>query len=353
VQMLDRSALDVGAVAAVFVPPPGSRTIPPLVGDPLKYAEADLASRGYPPRPDPVATPDAYARWLARVSKTTTLIDSPTVSVPDIVPGTFATTNWSGADIHNSVGTKYNLASGEFQVPNIESHGWEQSVVEEETVSWVGLDGCGQSSTDLMQSGVDQYVWISNTANPPNYAPVAVAYNAWAAWIGTPSPYRAIPSSAYPVYVGDYTTVTVWVGNSQGVSSLTGGFMWFDIYDDQQDFDYRQCIGPSSSCTYNTSSPTFVGDCAEWIEERPGHGSSCQPNGTNCSHYDLANFGSVIFSYPYARGSDRLSHDVSTDPYDVFWIYPNYPSGNELAGATVSVPPNGISVTSTWDNYHP
>src|SRR5207237_5737686 len=171
----------------------------------------------------------------------------PTISVPDRIPATRATSNWSGADIHNAAGAKYYRASGEFVVPNIESHGWEQAVVEEEAMSWVGLDGCGQSSTDLMQAGVDQYVWNSNTAHPPNYAPVAVAYNAWAAWIGTPSPYRLIPSTSYPVYLGDYTTVTVWQGDSQGVTNLaggSGGFLWFDIYDDQQDFEYRQCIGP-------------------------------------------------------------------------------------------------------------
>jgi hypothetical protein len=63
---------------------------PALSGDPLSYASADLLRWGYGVRPDPVANPDGYARWLAAATmpmrKHRRVLESGTTRVPPPSP---------------------------------------------------------------------------------------------------------------------------------------------------------------------------------------------------------------------------------------------------------------------------
>jgi hypothetical protein len=63
-QQIDFSS-DVAATDDALLNP--GRPRPALAGDPMSYTNAQQA--GYPSRPDPQRTPDAYARWLQRVSR--------------------------------------------------------------------------------------------------------------------------------------------------------------------------------------------------------------------------------------------------------------------------------------------
>ena len=55
----DAAALAQRQLARVHSGGPGKKIRPPLAGNPMQISQSELASLGYPPRPDPQTTPDA------------------------------------------------------------------------------------------------------------------------------------------------------------------------------------------------------------------------------------------------------------------------------------------------------
>jgi hypothetical protein len=59
-------------------------TIPALVDDPRHLTNAELVSRGYPPRPGPGAAPARHERWRRLVSQDYTRVNSTKIEHPDV-----------------------------------------------------------------------------------------------------------------------------------------------------------------------------------------------------------------------------------------------------------------------------
>ncbi|HXK06687.1 MAG TPA: hypothetical protein VMS37_30105 [Verrucomicrobiae bacterium] len=87
-----------------FVPPPrGSKVRPALTEEAARQlSDEEIIARGYPARPKATESPEAYAKWLGRVSHAITVIPPHSVSRSDIshslkgVAETTANDHWSG-----------------------------------------------------------------------------------------------------------------------------------------------------------------------------------------------------------------------------------------------------------------
>lgn len=89
--------------------------------------------------------------------------------------------------------------------------------------------------------------------------------------------------SNFSVQPGDVIYSDVWVGDSVGNKSLTGGYAWF--YYELNGWAWSGCIGPGANCAaHPTMGQVFQGNAAEGIME----GGLFQ--GT---FYPLANYGTA------------------------------------------------------------
>ncbi len=191
-------------------------------------------------------------------------------------------TNWSGYVATDT--QPITVASGQWTVPAI-----QPSETEQESSSWVGIDGYPSSNQNLIQAGTTELTEDDETD-----------YFAWYEIL--PADPLAIPITGWTVQPGDRMSSTVYEVSGQ---------WWIDIADtSQSDEVFDQPFSYSGS-----------GLSAEWIEEDPAEYM-------NGPLYSLANFGTVPFSMTWIQTTNPGS--ASYIPLDMVEPYSNdvvaYPS---------------------------
>jgi hypothetical protein len=243
--------------------PQGARVRPALTDQAARLlTDHDLLSRGYPPRPDPTQSPDAYAKWLKNASRPITLLPSHGVSSADPphalqapAGGTNTSKNWSGLEARGYPGY-FTEVTGEWNVPAVVNCGnpYKQTY----SYLWVGMDGdpSDGGSSDLVQAGTMQN--CHQDASGASYA----AYHAWTQWIQNGATQGPAVINSLPINAGDDVLVHVWIGDRNGAQDWTGGYAWYFIQN-------------NTHCTAieiftPLGGPYFKGMEAEWIMEAPG-----------------------------------------------------------------------------------
>lgn len=239
--------------------------------DILKASDAELATYGFPPRPNSATDPDGYGQWARAMSvakvrwngqaRDMGFSNAPMKPAPRPagVPAAAATTaapssaysyNWSGIVNTNKL-TKWNKNSSfyyvlsTFNIPAAQQSFNTCSGYYDIEVSWNGIDGF--ENGDVLQGGsLSQDICSNNT--------VSTAYCGWVEW------YPSYPVLCeFNVNPGDDMYVETW--SPQG--GTTTGYVF---------------IEDITALTFNTyalswlSGPGLVGNSVEYIVERPGGG---------------------------------------------------------------------------------
>jgi len=230
--------------------------------NPVEASDAELALYGFPPRPNASLEPKAFATWSRAMAHSATKVmpvleqtkifhgPAKNPTAPKIAETTSTTSsNWSavvdfsGASSYNTTSTFYYVYSY-YVVPVAQAAScnatWDYSS------SWVGIDGYG--TADVLQAGTESDAYCSGSTTTTYYSP-------WYEWY----PYGEVRVTSVPVAPGDDIFVEVWhTTSTQGyaylVNETTGKY--FDI-------------GFTAYPGY-----PLVGNCAEWVVERPSVGGS-------------------------------------------------------------------------------
>ncbi len=206
---------------------------------------------------------------------------------------TVSTKNWAGLV---DSGTTFLGAQADWTVPAVSS-----SLQNEESTTWVGVDGVGSSTSSLIQTGTEQNS-VGSTATS------AVTYYAWYEITATDdtTPQRTV----FRVQPGDQITASV---DEQATNQ------WSITIDDQtNDQSFNQ------SFAYNGP-----GTSAEFIEEAPTFQGAIQP---------LANFGSVTFS-----NASAVAQNSGSESSDFYQLINS--AGNVIAYPTLGANDSNITVT--------
>lgn len=264
---------------------------PPDDFDPNTASPSELIKNGIlwrrPTAADPPAFREAWQKvfsrkWLAKDRIVPTL--EPQVGRTHILkkaPRKISDTNylgyaWSGAV--SFTGGPYVGICGIWTVPTVSNAPQPPSsypsydsthYIAYDSSSWVGMDGFG-ASTDVLQTGVEQYV---DTSGNPHYV-------AWYEW-SVPNPPDIAPSYVYQTPIPDFP---VSAGDEMfgWVSYLgtTAGVIYLANNTTGQHFSITLPPPPDA---------TFSGNSVEWIMEDPDGGE-----GTNTA---LAKFTPVEFTF--------------------------------------------------------
>jgi hypothetical protein len=259
----------------------GVRTYPapPEGFNAMNASDEELATYGFPPRPDKAAHPETFAHWShamlsakhrmngelrahpeiktgpAILSKSKVKSEAVEAIQGSATPLTFNSTNWSGVANTNTL-TKWNskssvgIVASEFNVPVVQQafdvcdggYDWE--------VSWNGIDGA--KNGDVLQGGSSSQAYCAN--NKPQQF-----YYAWVEW------YPSYPIlEVFGVNPGDDMFVETY--------DLDGGCNPGNVFvEDETTLAYG-----TYTLDYKTG-PCLVGNSAEFIVERPGGGNGLYP----------------------------------------------------------------------------
>ncbi len=283
---------------------------PALSGDPMSLSTRELVSRGYPARPDPQKSPDAYASWLRAVSKPATQIEPKLISMPNrfhgplkLENGPAGSSNWSGYAL---VGTSspFDFISGNWNVPATAGSELNQAIY---SALWIGLDG--DASNNVVQDGTGQDVlsFISGST--------IWTIRSYYGWKEICCQEPEVRFSNFPIYPGDEISSYVWMADSSGNISAFGGiaYFWFE------DITSGQYAYVSTTFT----SGVFSGNSAEWILERPTISNNLT---------DLADYVGATVSNPWVHRADNR------------WY--GYTGGDEITSQQITMF-NGANALST------
>jgi len=350
--------IDPNATPLVRPASPGTPR-PALTGDPTIPTDAQLVAAGYPPRPDPVATPEAYQIWLSVVQRAAIILP-PSRAVRSNIRNTIhQKDNYVGYSAQNpaAYGRQppfYDQAIGSWQVPTVSLANSNDAL--EAAGIWVSLRGCGQadcsypnslgtlfqtgfeavaSGSPLYASGNDLFFeWLSWDKDCMNNTPANVTLDPRPT--GPPCDYH--PTFLYNLPAGTTMFAEVWTGDANGNVTANGGYAWYSV-----SALLRQCI-PIIGCILvphtahagyaivgNASWP-LNGFEADWIVERPTMNGGL----TNLARFtDLTMTAAV----GYNNGTAQISSDYSTM---VLWQM--YSNGN-LSGNQLAIVTNATSST--------
>jgi Peptidase A4 family len=320
----ESEAARVVRASAATVPTniPGIRSYaePPKGFNPLMATDVELATYGFPPRPDQEAEPDRYAVW-ERAMKAVKIrwngelkplslvghraIPAASSNLPEAVhpevtgPKQISTNSASGVVLTNKLTswngkTSFSDITSEFTVPKAQFPFNNTSCTTDYTeFSYIGIDGfvfdsgLGDSFAPMVQAGVYADV-------PCSGAPFYYAMLSW----------RDSLSGVFPVNPGDDVLADMSVvGGPSGTASV---FL----------FDFTT----STSGSYAMSTPGLVGNSADWIVERLCCTSADQL-------FPLANTSAIAFNEASAEtgnlkvfypGSQASSTEVLTMTNDGF-----------------------------------
>jgi len=266
--------------------------LPPLDLEPLSASDEELEQYGFPPRPDPVSAPAAYAHWqkLVSVPRTasphltqTTIYNGPALALHVLVGQnprngsvSVSSYNWSGYAVVGKKGTfarNKSSISAQWTVPVAQTAFGVCDGIPVYSFQWVGFDGF--DSNDVLQAGTEADAYCTGSTTE-------TFYSSWIEWF----PNYAIQVGAPATQPGDLMGAEVWY-----TTTSPFGHAFIVNYTLNQSEPYAFNPPPGT---------TFVGNSAEWVEERPAVGSGL----ADLTNYvadqfnnDAANVGSKYF-YP-------------------------------------------------------
>ncbi|MFF4491695.1 G1 family glutamic endopeptidase [Streptomyces sp. NPDC001544] len=186
---------------------------------------------------------------------------------------------WSGGVVRPPDGATVNTVYGEWVVPRPYPPALNGTFSYDST--WVGIDGDG--SSDILLAGI-----TANTMGVQVFGNPQVVVSAYA-WYDWWSPETVDPRAVYPKVIpnfpfafGEKIACYIYVTSTRSAN--------IDLYN----MSRRQMMPFSLNAPPDTS---LVGNCAEWIVERPTDPVSLRPT-------QLANYGSVAFESCFAVFSD-------------------------------------------------
>jgi hypothetical protein len=319
--------------------------VPALTGDPMALTPREITRRGYPLRPDPVAAPDDYTKWLKAVRVDNLTVSNRGVRDPDGLRfGESSRATWSGYYVSDpSPGTVYDSVSGNFNVPNVKAFGFPRIAETLRSSLWVGMDGVSQADTDLVQAGVSANLMVFGNI----YAWAAIQQlGVWVEWI--PDYPIMLPNLA--VTSGDSmefaVSMTKWDNSSEDCCLVVDpDNMHYYIYNFTKHTQLFGCIGTLPECqNAPQSGQHFVGNTAEWIMERPQVVGSSLP--------DLANYGRAQITG--AKASDNWSvvqHSIYTDANTHITMAVAVPTLHTLSEAASAGDAANPIINFTWRAY--
>ena len=297
-------------------------------------SDEEVIAQGYPPRPDSIESPDAYAAWLEHVSRPMTILPPHSVSRADIshstlgvTEGTSANNIWSGF-VATGLKDSYGSIDGSWGVPFVSADPSGQPCY---SSVWVGLDGYGLS--DLVQAGTEQdaqYIYPFGTATN---------YYLWTEVL----PNQPTAVEIFGVNSSDLMYVSLWVGDSTGKINPSGGYAWFSIGDRTagQGFHSSTPLGKGFG---------FKGSTAEWIVERPCLGN-CK---TSPILPELANYGAfgMANAYVFPPGGKAIAYskaaNVQLTMREQNTPYPD----NDVLSTASSATGHADWINFFWKNFH-
>jgi hypothetical protein len=281
-------------------PPEGARIRPGLSDEETwRLPDNELAERGYPPRPNPDAAPDAFAVWRRSAIAPSVQVEPRLVSRPDLGGGYAQgragfenTHNWSGYELrgpgHRHVVEPlrtfaYDMVMGEWVVPSpLEGN---PPLGTTYSAFWIGLDGDGIE--DLWQAGTEQDCYAS-AAGSVRFA--LGTCSAWTQLLPQQQTQQLVPN--IPVSVGDQVYMHVWMGDEGSPPSL----------DARTARTYLHNITAGRSVLIATPldpGRKVTGNEAEWIMERPTEAATNKLR-------PFANYGSAVMRGAFAREANTL-----------------------------------------------
>jgi len=297
---------------------------PPANFNPLSASDAELEGYGFPPRPDTVRAPMAYAHWKKLVSvpraaspnlQQTMLYNGPAqrlLNGKTLRNGSVAATsiNWSGYAVIGGSGTFTNNNSfvfAEWVVPRAQQGfgvcdgGWDYST------QWDGFDGV--TSSDVLQAGSEADAYCSASTQ-------LTFYSAWIEWAPLPEVRVSIPA----IRPGDLMSSEVWF-----TTSPPFGHAFLANYTLQQGGVYA--FNPPAGWG-------FTGDSAEWVVERPS---------VNGALANLTNYAADQFNVDYAYNVSSVfvpgASPTGTTTYAISMACPPWtPSSSCPSTAAISTP---------------
>jgi len=298
---------------------PGIKTFaaPPAGFDPIAATDNQLATYGFPPRPNAQADAEHYSMWKSAVAaanhrwsgaiQLTRYQSRPFHSAPAISAGSAPSArpsgptlgysyNWSGYINTNNL-TRWNsrdsfyLVMSDFNVPTAQqafvANGFETGNICDGDidlqVSWNGIDGYSDQNA-LLQGGT-----LSGYAcDLPEFGTGSV-YFAWIEWAPA---YPVI--EIFPVNPGDDFYVATWA------TTPTRGYVFLDDLT-------TQTYG--TFCITSNGGPGLIGNSAEYIVERPAGDS------TRLGLYPLANYVQDFWAANWAYTYDQYRHNRPPTAY--------------------------------------
>jgi hypothetical protein len=250
---------------------------PPQGFNPLAASDAELRRFGFPHRPQDPEGFENYTRLLGRLQhklnnmEPTFRVDTRERQYPHIIiqlpPGALIGTSdiWSGGIVFPPTGDSFRWIRGQWAVPNVAApvlNDWCRCW------SWIGLDGGRGLASGGEFGHVCQAGFRCDTYN--NGSSINREVVAWYEWWPGPK----VDVTSFSVSPGDLVFVLLQTSGAGATEA--------DVYflNDTQ--------GNAASFTFKAPSDAkkLVGDCAEWIVERPIIGKVSA----------LADYGEVFFS---------------------------------------------------------
>lgn len=256
---LKRITLDRGVKVRTFSPPS-------LSFDPLSASAAELHRHGFPARPDHPQHLERYEQVFGHMKNRFHYIE-PTFRVnskrrlpfrsPIIGTGNEFNPFWSGGGVLPPTGQSFRWMLGEWTVPNVRAPTNDGQTYY--CTSWVGIDGNTDfaQSQDLCQAGINLEVTQSGSS-------IARNATAWFEWF--PGPEVEIPN--FPVAFGDTVIITLCTTGAGATEALV--------------FFANLTRGAGTSLVFEApmvegQQISLVGDCAQWVVERPASGEKLNP----------------------------------------------------------------------------
>jgi len=316
----------------------------PLAGfRPLSASDAELEVYGYPPRPDTLRAPMAYAHWKRVVSvprvanpkiRQTNIYSGPvqySLGSPTRRNGTvlLSSPNWSGYGLGVPIGTFFKNNSDIFaqwvvpvaqQAFGVCDGGWDYSV------QWDGFDGV--TSNDVLQAGTSADACCSTTATciDINGAANNTDYFSWFEWFPGPMIAVSIPA----VRPGDLVSSYVWF-----TTAPPFGHAYLVNYTLAQAGAYA---------FYAPAGTSFLGDSAEWVVERPAFVGGGLAN--------LTNYTADQFNISYAYNFNSLflpaASPSGTTTYAFSMVCPPWTPSSSCPSTTVISAPSLYPLWALW-----
>jgi hypothetical protein len=335
---------DMPAPLTVRPTPKGSTVLRALTqAEILSLSNEELVTRGYSERPDAAASPDKYVNWLAQVSRPMTLIPPHLVSRSDIShhpqggieAGASADYAWSGY-VANGSKRSYMAVGATWNVPEIVAIYPELDTTTYSSF-WVGLDGSGSGTSDLVQAGTEQDA--GNLFDPfTGWDVVFYNYSTWSEYLPSQTSEQDMGLSPN---AGDTMQVEVWIGNGSGPPNANGAYGSFHIVDLTQN---------EGAKVYTPLSVYYVGATADWIMER-----TCvnQSNGTCNQFAELSDY-----NYAYMTYADVLTtknnwiNFGNTGDLVQLWLYNEGFNGSDNNLLSKSTKESATEIYFQWENFN-